>query len=378
MATTINPSDQTITQYNIQTGGASNLLNNVAPSATSGVAVISQGASSQPVFGTVVVAGGGTGAVTLTGVLTGNGTSAVTASTVTQHGVLVGGASNAVGSTGVGSTGQILQANTSADPTYSTATYPSIAGTSGKVLISDGTNIISSTPTFPNASATSGKFIQSDGTNWIASTPTIPATAGTSGKVLISDGTNFISSTPTFPNASATTRKIIVSDGTNWVASTETYAVPSTSGNVMTSDGTNWTSAAASSGLSLLSVTGTLTNAQLKAINSTPITVISTPGAGKIAVPLTNYCIFNYGGTNAFTGVNSLVIQYTGGAIIQQVLFGADMTGTASVNRITPNSGATGTIVNTAIQFTASANYAGNAANNNTVTYTLFYYIVTP
>ncbi len=61
--------------------------------------------------------------------------------------------------------------------------------------------------------------------------------------MLVSDGTNWITSTPTFPNASATTRKIIVSDGTNWTASTETYAVPSTSGKIMQSDGTNWTSA---------------------------------------------------------------------------------------------------------------------------------------
>jgi len=80
------------------------------------------------------------------------------------------------------------------------------------------------------------------------STATYPSTAGTSGKILVSDGTNIVSSTPTFPNASATTRKIIVSDGTNWVASTETWAVPGTSGNVLTSDGTNWTSAAASTG----------------------------------------------------------------------------------------------------------------------------------
>ncbi len=78
MPTTINPSDQTITQYNIQTGGASNLLNNVAPSATSGVPVISQGSSAQPIFGTATVPGGGTGAVTLTGIVLGNGTSAMT------------------------------------------------------------------------------------------------------------------------------------------------------------------------------------------------------------------------------------------------------------------------------------------------------------
>src|SRR5271169_5317141 len=56
-----NSSDYQVTQYNVITGGASNVLNNVVPSATSGVPVISQGSTSQPVFGTAVVAGGGTG-----------------------------------------------------------------------------------------------------------------------------------------------------------------------------------------------------------------------------------------------------------------------------------------------------------------------------
>ncbi len=135
MPTTINPSDQTITQYNIQTGGASNLLNNVAPSATSGVPVISQGAASQPVFGTAVVAGGGTGAVTLTGILTGNGTSAVTANAVTQHGVLIGGASNAASSLGVASTGTVLAGATGADPAFTaTPAVTSITFGAGSAL----------------------------------------------------------------------------------------------------------------------------------------------------------------------------------------------------------------------------------------------------
>jgi hypothetical protein len=95
---------------------------------------------------------------------------------------------------GTATAGQMLRSGASTTPAWSTATYPATAGTSGKVLISDGTNIVSSTPTFPNASATSGKFIQSDGTNWVASTPTLPSTAGTSGNVLTSDGTNWTSS----------------------------------------------------------------------------------------------------------------------------------------------------------------------------------------
>lgn len=92
-----------ITQYNVITGGASNVPNSVAPSATSGVPLISQGSSSQPIFGTAVVAGGGTGAVSFTAhsLLLGQGTSAVTA---------LGGATN----------GQIPIGSTGADPTLAT------------------------------------------------------------------------------------------------------------------------------------------------------------------------------------------------------------------------------------------------------------------
>lgn len=55
-----------ITEYNVITAGASNAPNSVAPSATSGVPLISQGSASQPVFGTAVVAGGGTGDTSFT------------------------------------------------------------------------------------------------------------------------------------------------------------------------------------------------------------------------------------------------------------------------------------------------------------------------
>lgn len=124
------------TQYNVLVGGASSsTLANIAPSATVGVPLVSQGASTNPHYGTAVVAGGGTGAVTLTGVLTGNGTSAVTANAVTQHGVVIGGASNAVSSTAVGATGTVLIGNTGADPTYSAApTVTSITFGAGSAL----------------------------------------------------------------------------------------------------------------------------------------------------------------------------------------------------------------------------------------------------
>jgi len=86
-----------ITQYNVLTGGASNLPNSVAPSATSGVPLISQGAASQPVFGTAVVEGGGTG------------NSTFTAYSVICAGTTATGAFQNV--SGVGTTDQILKSN---------------------------------------------------------------------------------------------------------------------------------------------------------------------------------------------------------------------------------------------------------------------------
>lgn len=134
----------------------------------------------------------------------------------------------AMQSVGAGSSGQIIRSGgASALPSWSTATYPATAGTSGKVLISDGSNIVSSTPTFPNASATSGKIIKSDGTNWVASTETYAA-PGTSGNVLTSDGTNWTSAAPTSSSGYA----IYYSGGNNVVAlndSTTYYAAVATS-----------------------------------------------------------------------------------------------------------------------------------------------------
>jgi len=48
-------------------------------------------------------------------------------------------------------------------------TGASNTATSGKILIGDGTNFVSSTPTYPTAAGTSGNVLTSDGTNWSSS-----------------------------------------------------------------------------------------------------------------------------------------------------------------------------------------------------------------
>lgn len=167
---------------------------------------------------------------------------------------------------GSGTTGNILQSNASAAPSWSTPTYPISSAAVGKIIISDGTNFVSSTSiwpntvgsvgkviisdgtsnvystvTFPNTSAASGSIIISDGTNFISSTSLWPNTVGTSGKIVISNGTTNVYSTPTFPNASASSGKFIRSDGTNWIASTPTLPTSAgTSGKILQSDGTNY------------------------------------------------------------------------------------------------------------------------------------------
>ena len=96
----------TITQYYVVIGSTGNNVTAVAPSATSGVALISQGSSSNPAFGTVVVAGGGTGLTSLT-----------------AYALMAGGTTstgNMQQVSGLGSAGQVLtSAGAGALPTWS-------------------------------------------------------------------------------------------------------------------------------------------------------------------------------------------------------------------------------------------------------------------
>lgn len=283
-----------------------------------------------------------------------------------------------------------LNMDTSGVQTYNATTggLDGSATTQYAVQCGDANNKIQSVASL----GTSGQVLTSNGAGALPawSTATYPATAGTSGKVLISDGTNIVSSTPTFPNASATSGKIIKSDGTNWVASTETYAAPGTSGNILTSDGTNWTSAAAGSG-NLLIATKTLTSAQVKALRATPIEIIAAPGSGKGIVIVSATCKLNYGGTNVFTAGASqtIALYYNNNTTIVNGSLGnlcpnAMIVSSAnkfSINNsaFTSNNNSAGVLdnVNVAIWNTVATEITGNAANDNTISFTAAYYIIT-
>jgi hypothetical protein len=180
-----------ITQYDVQTGGALNALHNVAPSATSGVPLISQGAASQPIFGTAVVAGGGTGAVSFTvdGVIYGNGTSAL-------------------GVTAAGTTGQVLTGVTAGAPVWASpaASAITITGNTGGALGpsnaftftggttglsfggSGSTETLSGTLAIANGGTNATSMANTDGVVYYDGTRLVTTTVGTAGQVLTSNG----------------------------------------------------------------------------------------------------------------------------------------------------------------------------------------------
>ena len=94
-----------LTNHNVLVGAGTATMTNVAPSATSGIPFISQGAAADPTFGTAVVGGGGTGNTTFT------------AYSVITAGTTATGAFQNV--SGVGTAGQVLTSNgASALPTW--------------------------------------------------------------------------------------------------------------------------------------------------------------------------------------------------------------------------------------------------------------------
>lgn len=180
-----------VTSHNLMIGNGTSALNLLAPSSTSGIALVSNGSSSDPHYSTVAVAGGGTGTTSLT-----------------AHNLLVGGGTFLSFLSGIGTTGLPLVSNgASSDPSYqnisvpgggtgitSWTTYaPICAGTtstgslyaastgmsnSGYVLTSNGS---SSYPTWQAAG--SGGITTIDGDSGSVTGSTITLTGGSSGAV---------------------------------------------------------------------------------------------------------------------------------------------------------------------------------------------------
>lgn len=134
----------TTTLHDILIGAPANAITSIAPSAVSGIPLISNGASADPTFGTMSASGGGFGTTTLT-----------------NHGILIGQGSSPITTIAPLAAGKILQSGgASVDPVYSTATYPTTATNIGRILRANGTNILATTVTLP-ATTTANQILYS-------------------------------------------------------------------------------------------------------------------------------------------------------------------------------------------------------------------------
>lgn len=132
----------------------------------------------------------------------------------------------------------------------------------------------------------------------------------------------------------------------------------------------------------------TLTSAQVKSCRASPVTLVAAPGAGRaILIVGSAMSKMTYGGSNVFVAAASQNIH---------ISFGPGLN--ALTGAIVPNSNITGAVTRIAFSYIISGSgfstaqienvalfaynnqvteISGNAANNNTITISFMYYIVT-
>lgn len=254
----------------------------------------------------------GTDAITFSQFSTGipvtvpNGGTGRTTST-TAYGLIAAGttATGAHQTLATGSSGQVLQSGGAAAlPTYSTATYPSIATGTGTILRANGTNWVASTATYPDVATSTGSFLYANGTNWVASTSLWPNTVGSAGTILRSNGTDNAYTTSTFADTYAVSTILYASS-----ANVVTGLATANNGVLITSVG------------GVPSISSTLPSGIAATNMSLTTPALGTPSSG-VLTNATGYTVANladsawtdFSGSVGFTGFSadptSLVARY--------------------------------------------------------------------
>lgn len=158
---------------------------------------------------------------------------------------IYGAASGTAARLGAGTVGALLQ--TSGTTTqWTTATFPNTAGSSGDVLVSDGSNWLSSkvtgitsTGTMNSGTISNGYVIgqvtmtlgaDAAGDLWYRSSAGILTRlgSGANGTVLQSSGTTLMYSSAAYPKVAGTSGNVLTSDGVNWLSQTPAVSLTNT------------------------------------------------------------------------------------------------------------------------------------------------------
>lgn len=202
-----------------------------------------------------------------------------------------------------------------------------------------------------------------------------------------SAGIPVMSSTGVFTTNTTTNHAVVVGAASNGF----TAVSPSVAGYVLTDNGPSadpsFQVVTGVNGLTVVSLK--LTSSQIKNLKATPVTLVAAPGANKIIVPVGNInATMNYGGTNAFTSGGNIDVRYHGtanSALIAGPLLNAGLVQNAGTtfNVVQSNNSmatsAPSGWVNLALDVIniGASEFAGNAANDNTITVSMCYFIHT-
>jgi hypothetical protein len=171
----------------------------------------------------------------------------------------------------------------------------------------------------------------------LLSTLHYPAFGATAGKIIISDGTDYVSSTSIWPNTVGSVGKIIRSDGTTNAYTTSTFADTYTASNLLYSNGANTVTGLATANNAWLRTDGSgvpsLNTAGLP-INKITAQVFLTPAGSQTYTPTSGmvYIIVTMlgaggasGATQGTTGQTGASAPGNGGGIIQFIMTAAQV-----------------------------------------------------
>ena len=124
----------------------------------------------------------------------------------------------------------------------------------------------------------------------------------------------------------------------------------------------------------------TLTAAQIKLLNTTPITVLAAPGAGKINI-IDEIVAKNVFATAAFTGSNAMEVRYTdasGAVAADDISSGFINTASGIGYEVSKGKSALTPVANAVIVVRVPTANPGGATAVGVITLSVFYRIVTP